>query len=568
MTFKSVFLGAITYHLEFDNRPPDPAYLPDNDMLAKYSASDNVVSGELSVVFNKKVDRVKEIGYELKCDVSYDYWTTEKSTPTGLIPHKEKLSVKTQLFYVYNSLPLSEIAFSEYNSQTETYCYKAGTVVNHPFNIEFPSSRFIPSSCKSFGTKKKGSLNINYTLIISVMRLGKSNASDLNTYSTYEQPLFYQAGFDTSMPQGTEIITRRHKHIFERKPMFLHARFKRDQLVFDGPKYSGGITQRAMLKRDIPLELELNIKPIIQLNDSLVSQFHLKLVSDLASVNIQSNHDGAFLREGKSTMLGLFQIKKLKIYQSNRVSIQRGEYIIKDTVLNEIFGTEFDNFYVDLIDFDFDTEKGYYSKIISSEDLANASKKDMDTSIISWNKYTSLMTTGFSIEWFGNVTNLIFEWTVSNGDKMENIYTIETPSTFDCANPATVSTESPKVVPSMTMAEEEEQKESDIGTQPHTDTIVPSVAREATDSALATSKEIEEMVSKIVNEKVEQALASSRLSDTSVKNSIDVDDIIAMVNSSLQLQPQITKQVLKTAVSLPACAPPSYDESEGPYPKR
>ena len=76
------------------------------------------------------------------------------------------------------------------------------------------------------------------------------------------------------------------------------------------------------------------------------------------------------------------------------------------------------------------------------------------------------------------------------------------------------------------------------------------------------------MVSKIVNEKVEQALASSRLSDTSVKNSIDVDDIIAMVNSSLQLQPQITKQVLKTAVSLPACAPPSYDESEGPYPKR
>jgi hypothetical protein len=543
MTFRSVFLGAVNYHINFDDRPPNPAYLPDDIMIAKYSASDNVVSGELSVVFNKKVDRIKEIRYEIKCNVSYDYLLTENSTPKNCIPHKESISLDNELFHVRNSLPLSEIGFSEYTPQTGTYCYKAGTVVSHPFSIGFPSSRFIPSSCRSFGTKKKGSLNINYTLIISVMRLGKSNASDLNTYSTYEQPLFYQAGFDTSMPQGTEIITRRHKHIFERKPMFLHARFKRDQLVFDGPKYSGGIT-----KRDIPLELELNVKPVIQLNDNLASHFHLKLISDLASVNINSNRSEAFIREGKSTMLGLFQIKKLKIYQSNRVSIQRGEYTIKDTVLKEILMTEFDNLYVDLIDFNFDTEEGYYSKVISSEDLADASKKDLDASVFSWDDYMSLMTTGFSIQWFENITNLIFEWTISNGDEMESVYTFETPSTFDCAKAVPGCSESLK------LEKEWRREEADI--YMHTNASSTTITGKATNDELFTSKKIDEMISEIVNQRVDQALAASRHSDTSVKSSIDVDEIIAMVNSTLQFQPEITE---------PTFAPPSYDESEGRF---
>ena len=265
-------------------------------------------------------------------------------------------------------------------------------------------------------------------------------------------------------------------------------------------------------------------------------------------MNINSNRSESFIREGKSTMLGLFQIKKLKIYQSNRVSIQRGEYTIKDTVLKEILVTEFDSLYVDLIDFDFDTEKGYYSKVISSEDLADASKKDLDASVFSWDDYMSLMTTGFSIQWFENITNLIFEWTISNGDEMESVYTFETPSTFDCAKTVPGCSESLKL--------EKEWRREEADTHMHTNASSTTITGKATNDELSTSEKIDEMISEIVNQRVDQALAASRHSDTSVKSSNDVDEIIAMVNSTLQFQPEITE---------PTFAPPSYGESEGRF---
>lgn len=433
-----MFTSSIKYNITLSNPPNN----------FKYSPANNKVSGTINIEFKDTVKFIKSINYSLVGTAEITYFSTHliknKNVPDSLKPHKSLISQNFPFYVKTKKADLDKYLQFQFNPKTKTYSYYTDQKLKIQFEHEFPNDMFLPSSCSKIGNKNKGEFSIYYDIKVEIIQKKSGFLSTEKVLSKCKIPLIYQSRLDYNIE--TNIKDKHDYSIFSKSDLFQEKEkafyySSENKSLIPVSKRKNSIFSKSSSKsngyesptRSVPLSIEVETKPEHDMSKSFIEQFNLKLVSDLKNFDTNNNKSKEFQFNDQSTKLGLFKILSLTLEVRNKITIQYDDLIVKDTIYTPIMNIPFKELFFDIKDFQYDKEKKFYFMNIDNDKLLKHCEINLKTSLLDLLYSKTILTTGFTPAWFGNIASLTFNWSICDANNESTVinYNINTLSTFN-----------------------------------------------------------------------------------------------------------------------------------------
>lgn len=388
----------------------------------KYSPFDPIVKGNLSVKFEKQVQKIYSITYGL---IGTVFATTREDRILG----QDLLFTSSSNFYKDSrNIILDEQHRNLFNHKgLKLFTYGPNAKLETDFEFEFPDDVYLPSSCTGL-CEFDGSLGIYYAINVTVFKYKGFLTKKPQIYLSSSTPIIYQSGILKSNPTKP-MINFFNSVIFKNKvkkfyfdgnhnaliPCPLdrsHSRSKFMRKIWDSNYRTVNYN---IMTKSIPLCLYMGLNSYFNLTQPIIDQFSVKLVSDLKSVGIDSNRSTDFVFNGQSTNLGVFHINSLSVRLLYEIDIK---CFLAEVVLycrQYMFKVKFNKLIVDVKDFKYDATENIYKCEITPDELQEVADMDLGKCLMDILGQKTVISTGSINNLFENKSRFEYIWEVTDG---------------------------------------------------------------------------------------------------------------------------------------------------------